>query len=244
MAKKLIPPDPGISEAGYLPGLAVDAVIFAFHEKQLKILVLEYRNTSLFALPGGFIRDTEDINNAARRVVAERTGLKHIYLEQFYVFGEMSRHDPLPMKTIMKKNKISVKADHWLLKRFVSIGFYALVDFTKTKPHPDSMSDRCEWYDLAELPPLMQDHNRIVKKAIQTLRLNLDRQLIAFNLLPATFTVNDLQVVYETILGEKLNRTSFQRRMLGLDILEHVDKKYSGGAHKAPYLYRFKRKKA
>ena len=101
------------------------------------------------------------------------------------------------------------------------------------------MSDRCEWYDLDNLPVLMQDHELIVRKALATLRLNLDRQLIAFNLLPASFTISDLQALYETVLGEKLNRSSFQRRMLGLNILTRVEKKYSGGAHKAPYLYRF-----
>jgi hypothetical protein len=89
----------------------------------------------------------------------------------------------------------------------------------------------------------MLDHRAMVEKALQTLRLNLDHKLIGFNLLPGSFTMGDLQSLYETILGEKLNRTSFQRKMLGLDMLERLEKKWTGGAHKAPYLYRFRQSK-
>jgi hypothetical protein len=230
----------GQDGAGFLPGIAIDLVIFGFHEKQLKVLLLEYENTNLFALPAGFIKEEEDLNDAARRVLTERTGLQDIYLEQFYVFGNKARHDPGPLRTIMKGKGLEPAEDHWLLKRFVSVGFYALVDFTKAVPNPDSLSDRCEWYDLSNLPPLMLDHKSMVEKALETLRINLDQRLIGFNLLPGAFTMGDLQSLYETILGEKLNRTSFQRKILGLDILERLEKKWTGGAHKAPYLYRFK----
>lgn len=227
--------------AGYLPGLALDLVIFGFHGNQLKILLLEYGNTGLFALPAGFIKTEENLDEAARRALAERTGLQDIYLEQYYVFGDCSRHDPAPLRAIMQGKGITPPDDHWLLGRFISVGFYALVDFTRAVPHPDPLSDRCGWYDLSGLPPLMLDHGTMVRKALETLRTNLDRKLIGFNLLPGTFTMGDLQCLYETILGEKLNRTSFQRRMLGLGILERLDKKWTGGAHKAPYLYRFKK---
>ena len=223
----------------YLPGLAIDLVIFGFHHNQLKILLLEYENTGLFALPAGFIKKEEDLNYAAQRALTERTGLQGIFLEQFYVFGDRSRHDPAPLKAIMKGKGLSPASDDWLLDRFVSVGYYALVDFTKAVPDPDPLSDRCEWHDLANLPPLMLDHETMVRKALETLRLNLDRKLIGFSLLPDTFTMGDLQTLHETILGEKLNRTSFQRKMLSLNILERVDKKWTGGAHKAPYLYRF-----
>ncbi|QCR23909.1 NUDIX hydrolase [Pontibacter sp. SGAir0037] len=227
------------SGAGYLPGLAIDLVILGFHHNQLKVLLLEYENTGLFALPAGFIRNEEDLNVAAQRALSERTGLSGIFLEQFYVFGDRSRHDSSPLQAILKGKGISPSDDHWLLGRFVSVGFYALVDFTKAVPNPDALSDRCEWHDLSNLPPLMLDHETMVQKALDTLRTNLDRKLIAFNLLPETFTMGELQKLHETILNEKLNRSSFQRRMLGLRILERVDKKWTGGAHKAPYLYRF-----
>lgn len=224
---------------GLLPCLAIDSVIFGFHQCQLKILVMEYKNTGLFALPGGFIGEEENLNDAARRTLQERTGLYNIYLDQFYVFGDRNRQNKNTLRRIMIGKGMTVTEDHWLLRRFVSVGYYALIDFTKAVPIPDSLSDSCGWYDLATLPPLILDHSYIVKKALETLRANLDRKLIGFNLLPETFTMGDLQSLYETILGQKLRRTSFQRKMLSLGILERIDKKWTGKAHKSPYLYRF-----
>lgn len=224
---------------GYLPGLAIDAVIFGFHDNQLKVLLLTYKNTGLFALPGGFVHDTEDVNEAARRVLFDRTGLTNIFLDQFYVFGDKSRHDTAPLKAIMAVRGVTPPDDHWLLKRFVSVGYYALVDFTKAIPTPDSISDSCDWFGLDNLPELMQDHNLIIKKALETLQANLDQKLIGFNLLTDDFTMGDLQSLYETILNKKLIRAAFQRKILSLGILERTAKKWTGGAHKAPYLYRF-----
>lgn len=239
MNKPLKPEESEPNGANFLPGLAVDTVIFGFHNNQLKILLLEYRNTGLLALPGGFIKTTENLNDAARRILAERTGLQDIYLEQFYVFGDLARHDPAPMRAIMQAKGYQPTDDHWLLGRFVSVGYYALVDFTKAIPIPDELSDSCGWYDPAALPPLMQDHTTIVQKALVTLQADLDRKLIGFNLLSKTFTMADLQCLYETILGQPLHRSGFQRKILGLGIVERLEKQYSGGAHKAPYLYRF-----
>lgn len=90
-----------------MPGLTIDAVIFGFHENQLKILLLKYENTNLLALPGGFIKKVENLNDAARRTLYDRTSLKNIYLEQFYAFGDVARHDPSPMKTIMQGKGLS-----------------------------------------------------------------------------------------------------------------------------------------
>ena len=239
MTAPLIPEEINPEGSSFLPNIAIDSVIFGFHQNQLKILLLEYRNTGLLALPGGFIQLDENLNDAARRILAERTGLHDIYLEQFYVFGDLRRHDPAPLQAIMTAKGLTPTQDHWLLGRFISVGYYALVDFTKAVPIPDRLSDSCAWYELADLPPLMLDHQKIVHKALETLRTELDRKLIGFNLLAETFTMVDLQNLYETILGQKIHRSGFQRKMLSLGILERLDKQYSGGAHKAPYLYRF-----
>jgi len=225
---------------GFMPGLAIDAVIFGFHDHQLKVLLMEYKRSKIFALPGGFIRKEEDLNSAAYRVVSERTGLQNIYLEQFYVFGDYARFDPSPMKTIMQANEFAHDDDHWLLQRFISVGYYALVDFTKVTPLPDKIFDGCNWYPLSDVPNLMQDHNQIIKKALESLQSDLDRKLVAFNLMPGEFTMNELQGLYETILGAKFLRSAFQRKMLSLGILERIAKRMSGGAHKAPYLYKFR----
>jgi 8-oxo-dGTP diphosphatase len=229
---------------GYLPGLAMDFVIFGFDQYKLKILVLEYSNTNLFALPAGFVKEDEDMNEAARRVLSERTGLSNIYLEQFYTFGDLARYDQAPMRTIMQAKGMKPTDDHWLLRRFISVGYYALIDFSKATPTPDPLSDTCVWYNLENLPELMLDHNTIVQKALETLRADLDRKLggshsWAAPLLSKAFTMGELQKLYETILGQKLRRSSFQRKVLGLGILERLEKQFSGGAHKAPYLYQF-----
>src|SRR3954468_16782249 len=88
-------------ESDFLPGLAIDTVIFGFHSGQIRILLLTYENTGLFALPGGFIYKKESLNDAAKRVLLERTSLNNIYLDQFYTFGDISRDDPGPMRKIM-----------------------------------------------------------------------------------------------------------------------------------------------
>lgn len=239
MDNEFIKQEMNVTGEGFLPGLAIDTVIFGFHDDELKVLLLSYKHTDLYALPGGFIHVDEDVNEAARRVLFSRTGLINIFLEQFYVFGDKSRHDATPLKTIMKARGFTPPEDHWLLKRFVSVGYYALVDFTKAIPTPDSISDSCDWFGLDNLPTLMQDHRQIIGKALQTLQANLDHKLIGFNLLSENFTMGDLQRLYETVLNKKLIRAAFQRKMLALGILERLAKKWTGGAHKAPYLYRF-----
>jgi 8-oxo-dGTP diphosphatase len=239
MSDKLAPKETNPKGEGFIPHLAVDAVIFGFHDNQLKVLLMQYSKTGRYALPGGFIQQTENLNDAAKRVASERTGLTDIFLEQFYVFGDIARHDPAPFSAFMAANGTEPDAAHWLLQRFISIGYFALVDFTKVTPTPDKIFDSCDWYDLASLPQLIQDHNAIIHKALETLRAKLDDKLIGFNLLPQHFTMGELQSLYETILGKKLIRPAFQRKMLSLGILDRLAKKFSGGAHKAPYLYRF-----
>jgi len=224
----------------YLSHIAYDSVIFGFSGNKLKILIMKYHNTGFFALPGGFVRLDEDLNTAVRRGLKERTGLDNIYLEQFYTFGDVARFQPGVMKTILEANGHDVPENHWMLDRFISIAYYALINYDKVVPTPDALSDSCDWYALDKLPPLMQDHQQIVEKALQTLRDNLERKLVGVNLLPPLFTMNELQKVYEAILGEKLRRTTFQRKMLSLNFLQRHDKQYSGKAHKAPFLYSFK----
>jgi hypothetical protein len=222
-----------------IPQLSIDAVVFGFHDNELKVLLLKYRNLDFWALPGGFVLQEEDLDAAAKRMLCERTGLNNIYLEQFHVFGDRNRAYPEFHKKIRDANGLTYHPNHWIFQRFISVGYYALVDFSKVSPAPDTLSDACEWVDVRKLPNLIFDHKRIFQQALETLRAMLDQKLVGFNLLPEVFTMNDLQSLYETILGKKLLRTNFQRKMLSLEILERVDKKYSGGAHKAPYLYRF-----
>jgi ADP-ribose pyrophosphatase YjhB (NUDIX family) len=228
------------SENDYLTNIAYDSVIFGFSDKELKILIMEYHNTGLFALPGGFVKRNENLDDAVKRGLRERTGIEDIYLEQFHTFGDLKRFKPEIMRTILESIGNKPDDSHWMLDRFFSIAYYALINYNDVAPMPDQLSDSIGWYNVNELPPLMLDHNDIVARALQTLRDNLERKLVGVNLLPEKFTMKELQHVYEAILGEKLRRTTFQRKMLGLDILERHEKRFSGKAHKAPYLYSFK----
>jgi ADP-ribose pyrophosphatase YjhB (NUDIX family) len=225
---------------GLLKGIAVDPVIFGFHENQLKVLIIEHTNTGLYALPGGYIQENEDVDEAAERILTMRTGLSDVYLEQFHIFGKYNRTDPEVVKKILIGQGFTPTDDHWSLKRFISVGYYALVDYTKTRLTTDPTTGSCDWYEFDAVPPLIFDHQLIIDKALTTLRHNLDQMLIGFNLLPPIFTMAELHTLYETILGKKLLPPNFQRKMLSLGILERIEKKKTGKAHKSPYLYRFK----
>lgn len=224
----------------FIQNLSYDSVIFGFNGKQLKILILEYHNTGLFALPGGFVKRNESLDTAVKRGVKERTGLDDIYFEQFQTFGSLTRSDPAAMKRILEANSYDLESNEWMLGRFLSVAYYALINYDQVSPEPDALSDSINWYAIDELPLLMMDHEQIVEKALQVLRDNLEKKLVGMNLLPSKFTMKQLQQVYEAILGEDLRRTTFQRRILAMDILDRHEKLFQGKAHKAPYLYSFK----
>ncbi|WP_405412851.1 NrtR DNA-binding winged helix domain-containing protein [Maribacter sp. Asnod1-A12] len=224
----------------FIPNLSYDCVIFGFNGKTLKILILEYQNTGFFALPGGFIRKNQSLKEAVDKGVEERTGLKNVYLDQFQVFGAIDRADPFAMKRILEANNKDLEKNKWMMERFVTVGHYALINYEDVDPKPDHLSDSIGWYAIEDVPRLMMDHNEIVDKALEVLRNNISEKLIGMNLLPSKFTMKQLQQVFEAILDQKLRRTSFQRKMLSLDVLERHEKLFEGKAHKAPYLYSFK----
>lgn len=113
----------------FLPHIAYDSVIFGFSDGELKILIMEYHNTGLFALPGGFIQSNENLNDAVLRGLYERTGLTDIYLEQFYTFGDVSRFKPEVMQTLLEASGVDVKKMYrWMLDRFITVAYYALIN--------------------------------------------------------------------------------------------------------------------
>jgi 8-oxo-dGTP diphosphatase len=222
----------------FLPHLSLDCVIFGFHENQLKVLLLEWKDTHRWCLPGGFIYRDEHIDDAAVRILKLRTGLSHIYLQQFYTFGDPARD--------RKKHGIKAPAgikSSWLMERFVTVGYWALVEFSKVKPAADEFSASCKWWEVDSIPNLILDHNNIAGKALQSLRMNLNDYPLGRDLLPQKFTMPELQRLYETILGKSLDRRNFQKKILSLGILERLKERKQGGAYKAPYLYRFDEKK-
>jgi ADP-ribose pyrophosphatase YjhB (NUDIX family) len=219
----------------YLNHISIDCVVFGFHEGQLKVLLLQIKNEGGCYLPGGFVFKAEPIETAADRILKERTGLDKLFLQQFHVFGDPERSK---QHFDMYKDMLPAK-ENWFVNRFLTIGYYALVDFFDVNPTDDQFSASCEWYDLDNLPEIALDHALILKTALDTLRLHLNYQPIGYNLMQKEFTMPELQKLYETILDKKLDRRNFQRRMLGFGILKKSEQPRKGGAHKAPFLYSF-----
>ena len=228
----------------YLPSLSIDCVIFGFHENELKVLLLKLKKADVWALPGGFVEKSQDIDMSAASVLKLRVGMDDIYLRQFHLFGKANRiaHDHASK---MIKQGIMPEANRsWFERRFVSIGYYALVEYSKVKkPTPDMTYETCEWRHFNDLPSMMIDHHSIIAKAHESLKKELLLYPVGINLLSKEFTMPELQALYETILDKKLDRRNFRRRMLGYDLLVNTGKRRTGGPHKAPILYRFDQEK-
>lgn len=231
-----------IATKDFINQISVDCVIFGFHENNLKVLLLKYHVLNLWSVPGGFIFDDEHLDDAAYRILYERTHLENLFLEQFYTFGNKHRTDNNPHIEIIKNAGLEVDEEHWIYKRFITVGYYSLIDYTRFNTFSDNFNDTCAWFDVNNLPEMAFDHKEIILRGLEHLRKNLDYKIVGSNLLPEKFTMKDLQNLYETILNESFRRNNFQRKMLSLNILDRQEKLFDGSANKAPYLYSFIKK--
>lgn len=233
-----------LDSENFHPGLSVDCVIFGFHENELKVLLLKLKGLEVWALPGGFVEKQEHVDQAVVRVLLERTGLADIFLQQFYFFGDTERNRGGYSDHLIAQGVIPAAWRPWFEQRFVTVGYYALVEYSKVDaPQPDYLSESCEWCSLTDLPKLMLDHCNILERAHRTLRQHLNYEPIGLNLLPRHFTMPELQALYETVLGRELDRRNFQRKMLAYDILVRTGERRMGKPHKAPLLYEFDEQK-
>tara|TARA_R110000868_G_scaffold304437_3_gene564982 strand:- start:2230 stop:2877 length:648 start_codon:yes stop_codon:yes gene_type:complete len=201
------------------------------------------KNSKKWAVPGGFVRKNENVDDAAKRELKSRTSIEDIYLKQFHLFGDAYRSSDQYVDTLVKDQVIQSDMDSWFRQRFITLGYYALLEFSKVIPSPGKNAELCDWVPLNEIPDLILDHATIIDKALLTLRNQLRFEPIGKNLLPIEFTMNELRILYETILGEELDRRNFQRKMLSFSILDKLDHVRKGGAHKAPFLYTFNEEK-
>jgi 8-oxo-dGTP diphosphatase len=222
-----------------MPGISVDCVAFAYQEERLKVLCLRYRNTDIWSLPGGWVFKHESLHQSAFRTLQERTGLDSIYLKQFQTFGEVNRAN---IKEVMSR-LMPPFAMEYFPSRTVSVGYYALVDYRKVNLSQDFLSDLTAWHDVEDLPALIFDHPQIIKAGVKSLKSQFDHLPLGHHLLPEEFTIAELQKLHEEVLGEKLERSNFQKKILSSDILERLDKMKTGKAYKSPYLYRFNKEK-
>jgi 8-oxo-dGTP diphosphatase len=222
----------------YLPHLSVDCVVFGFHDHDLEVLLLKWKHADSWVLPGGYVGRRESLDAAAHRVLRDRTGLRHVYLRQFHAFGGVHRNEA-SLRRLFGRLGLDAPRDAWPLGRVVSIGYYALVDFSKVRPKTDYLSDVCTWHRVGDRPRLAFDHDAIVAKALETLRASLDSAAVGATLLPDRFTMPQLQRLHEAILGQTLDRRNFQKRMRERGIVERLAERRVGGTRRA-YLYRFK----
>ncbi|WP_375577702.1 NUDIX domain-containing protein [Marivirga tractuosa] len=228
----------------YVPSVSVDCVVFGFHQNQLKVLMLKLKHLNLWALPGGFIKINQSATIAADKVLKDRTGLEGIYQQQFHVFTDPERSQTSHIEQLITNDVLDKDVLGWFKNRFISIGYYALVEYSKVnKPEPDFLSEKCQWVSLDELPELMLDHEEIIKRAYVRLKQDLYQKPVGINLLPEKFTMPELQALYETILQKKIDRRNFRRKILSLNILIDTKEKRMGSNNRAPIVYKFDKTK-
>lgn len=239
-----------LKNQNYINQLSIDCVIIGYENKQLKVLIskLNFKG-DFYALISGFIHQEEDIDEAARKVLEYRTGINNIYLEEFKVFGKANRNRKEFIDELIKLNhydqaveKTNSSEYQWFTNRFVSVGYYALVNIEEVKLQPTEIDESLNWYNIHEIPQMVMDYNDVYSTALKCLQEDIDKKLNVFNLLPEKFTMKDIQDIYETVLEREFVRTNFQKKILELNILERLEKKFTGAKNKAPYLYKLKEK--
>jgi ADP-ribose pyrophosphatase YjhB (NUDIX family) len=225
---------------GLIPNISVDCVIFGFHEDTLSVLltkrVLEDPRSgklifSDYTLAGHHVQEGENPDQAAARILKEKTGLKKIRLEQFHVFGETDRLEN-------EKDWLWVHMRFPEVARHVfSIAYYSLVDDEKIKPdrkHPDAA-----WFPVKKLPPLGFDHRKMIEMALEFLQHRLRREPIGFDLLPEKFTIAQVQKLYETILDTQFDKRNFRKKVAQMSYVVPIREKLKGRPHKPAQMYVF-----
>ena len=206
--------------------VAVDVAVFTVRDGALRVLLVRAPHgpfTGWWALPGGRIGAHESLDDAAQRELATRTGLHDVYLEQLYTFGSPERdpHD-----------------------RVVSVTYVALIadggrfpTRSASAPHPD-----VAWQAVADLPPLAYDHATVVTSAVTRLRAKLAYTNLVYTLLPKAFSLGELQAMYEAILGRRLDRRNFRKKLLATGLLRPLGR-VRRGAHRPAALYAFRHRR-
>ncbi|MDP4277859.1 MAG: NUDIX domain-containing protein [Bacteroidota bacterium] len=200
--------------------IAVDCIIFGFSKGELHLLLLK-RNfepaKGEWSLVGGFLKKGESIDQTAKRVLYELTGLDQIFMKQVGTFGEVDR-DPG--------------------ERVVSTAYFALMNINDYDPEL-AKKYNAHWIKLSELPPLIFDHHIMVDKARKMLQNHVPNELISFNLLPKLFTLSELQLLYEAIIGKPLDKRNFRKKVAEMDCVEKTNEKDKSGSRRGAYLYKF-----
>ncbi len=203
--------------------VTTDVVIFTIQDNQLKVLLVKRAHEpfkSKWALPGGYVRISETLDDAALRILKEKTNVQNIYLEQLYTFGDPLRHPN---------------------SRVITCAYFALIrsDDIVLSFEPNTEITEVKWHPVNNLPALAFDHKEIIEYSLKRTRERLEFCPIAFQLLPQKFTLTELQKAYEMILMKKLDKRNFRKKFLSLAILKELDEYTKSGSKRPARLYSF-----
>jgi 8-oxo-dGTP diphosphatase len=205
------------------PAVTVDCVVFGLDldQQDLKLVLIERKGepfAGTWALPGGFVKMEETLEQAARRELREETGISRLYLEQLYTFGDPGR-DPRG--------------------RVITVAYYALVKLSEHAIHADTDAQDVRWFSVSDLPELAFDHDKIIATALARLKSKVRYQPIGFELLPTKFTLSQLQWLYEIVLERQLDKRNFRKKISAMGLLVETNERQKDVAHRAARLYRF-----
>ena len=204
--------------------VSIDCLIFGFRHSELDILLIKHGegiSKGRWALPGGWIRHNEAIDDAANRLLTSLTGVSNIFLEQFRAFGAVNRYPG---------------------KRVITLAYYALINADNYSLSAGFTASDARWFRIHEVPRLPYDHNKIMDTGFQYLKHKVRHEPLGFNLLPKKFTLHQIQKLYEAILGTELDKPNFRRKLLNMNLLVPCDEKQRGMSHRAASYYRFDKK--
>ena len=201
--------------------MAVDVVVLTIDAGVLLALLVKIKRgpcAGQWAFPGGLVGMRESLEEAARRELSEKTGVADIYLEQLYTFGDPDRNP---------------------VHRVVSSAYFALIPHKGAYLRSGGKYAEARWFPVRSLPHLAYDHNEVATLALERLRSKLSYTNIAWSLLPGSFTLSELQQIYEVILGRRLDRRNFRKKVLSLGLLKNAPGMRCG-AHRPARLYAFR----
>ena len=212
-----------VTSLQYLDHMDVRVVVFCLRDDNLQVLLSEASSTGTYQAPGSKIPLEQSIEEIATENVLRLTGLREAFLEQLYTYGDVSRCPDA---------------------RLVSVVYYAIIPAGAAQPQISSASkgkdeQTVKWFPVDELPPLKMDFDEVVAYALRRLRYKLEYTAVGFQLLPEYFSLSELQNTYEMILGERLDKRNFRRRILQAGIIEETSHLRSGEGRPAR-LYRYR----
>jgi 8-oxo-dGTP diphosphatase len=200
--------------------VAIDCIIFGFDKSVLNVLLVKRKFAPMkgaWSLMGGFLTESESLNEAAKRILFSLTGLRDVYLEQLNTYGEVNR-DPAA--------------------RVISVSYYALIN-TEDYNEELGLTYGAKWFELNKKPKLIFDHEIMIDKALRRLRRKSRSEPIGFELLSEKFTIPQLQKLYEAIHQIPLDKRNFRKRILSMHFLEKLNEKEKGASRKGAFLYQF-----